>query len=396
MKPFYFLGTITASKSLRNRALIAKSFFPELQLGNSSSCDDVVYMEKAISALAKNEAIPCGHAGTVLRFMAIRASRQPGVHRLEGSERLFSRPQQPLVSIMNQLGCEVDLQKDHMIIKSQGWKPVVDSVHVPTGQSSQFASALLLSCWNLDKPFYMTLNGDFVSESYFRMTKDLLSLLGLTMEIQDGRDIYVPEGQTLLRDDYFVEMDMSSAFAVACVAAVSGSATFLQFPENSLQPDYGFIDILKSMKIDIEQTYNQLAVKQTATIHPTEADLKQMPDLFPCLAVLCAFAEGTSRLFGATHLKFKESDRLEKIKELLKLIGREFQEIEGGLEISGRPFDAKEVAATPKFTYDPDKDHRLAFSAGILMRLGYQIDLLTPDVVSKSFPEFWNVIGVPE
>ena len=54
------------------------------------------------------------------------------------------------------------------------------------------------------------------------------------------------------------------------------------------------------------------------------------------LSVLCALAEGTSRLFGAPHLRGKESDRIATTSALCAL-GREHTPREDGIEIVGRP-----------------------------------------------------------
>src|ERR1700722_19543828 len=95
-----FLGPIPASKSLLNRALIIRDYFPSLRLRGDSDCEDVRHMRTALQALAVGQPIDCGDGGTVLRFLALRASRLPGEHRLTGSPRLFSRPQEELARIL--------------------------------------------------------------------------------------------------------------------------------------------------------------------------------------------------------------------------------------------------------------------------------------------------------
>jgi 3-phosphoshikimate 1-carboxyvinyltransferase len=49
-------------------------------------------------------------------------------------------------------------------------------------------------------------------------------------------------------------------------------------------------------------------------------NLFQSPDLFPVLAVMCSWAHGVSKLHGAPHLALKESNRIQRVAELFKLL----------------------------------------------------------------------------
>ncbi len=66
----------------------------------------------------------------------------------------------------------------------------------------------------------------------------------MRIDFWDG-DFRVPKGQKLSAESIAIESDMSSAFALAAMAAVSGRATFADFPLSSLQPDALFVSILK-------------------------------------------------------------------------------------------------------------------------------------------------------
>ena len=86
---FSFLGQIPASKSLMNRALVLKSFYPDFDVRGVSQADDVKLMQEGIKRLKNAFEIQCGHAGTVLRFLAFRCSREVGQHILIGEKRLY-------------------------------------------------------------------------------------------------------------------------------------------------------------------------------------------------------------------------------------------------------------------------------------------------------------------
>jgi 3-phosphoshikimate 1-carboxyvinyltransferase len=118
-------------------------------------------------------------------------------------------------------------------------------------------------------------------------------------------------------------------------------------------------------------------------------NLKDNPDLFPVMAVLCALAKGESSLRGAAQLNHKESNRITKVSELLRKIKRPHKTYEDGIEIFGVLASEKE-----SFQYETDQDHRLAMAAGILKLAGYDIEVINPEVVNKSFPEFWSLLQV--
>ncbi len=394
---FSFMGRLPASKSLMNRALIVQSHFPELEVDGKSQCDDVVLMEKNVKGLnfKKAQGAPlleaefdCGHAGTVLRFLAPRLAKEKGVFVLKGSRRLFSRPQGPLITVLGQLGSICELKEDRLIIKTDGWHLMGDALHLTSNVSSQFASGVLLSAWSLPFEIYMSLPADLNSKSYLKMTVKLLKQLGMNLTWREN-EIYVPPKQQINTHKISIEPDMSSAFAVASVAAISGEAILLGIPEKSLQPDSVFVNILTRMGVGVSTSSQKLTVKKSGELKAVEVDLNDSPDLFPVLASLCCFAHGRSRLYGAAHLKHKESDRIKKTAELLRLAGANIKILDDGMEIQGPT-----QFSTDTFKFDPDEDHRLAMAAGLLMTGGVRIDLVDPEVVNKSFPEFFQSIGV--
>jgi len=383
---FSFQGSIQASKSMMNRALLLKSFEPSLEINGNSACEDVRNMKSAIASFLRKEPIFCGEAGTVLRFMAIRASRVPGIWKLTGHPRLFSRPQQEIVFILNQLGVTCQLLSDAIVIHSEGWKKPLVPIRVNREQSSQFASGLLLSGWNLPFDLQFEMKSG-VSEGYWNMTLEMARKCGLDLKKSDSFWT-IERQQKISSNGMTIEPDYSSVFAVAAAAVLAGNAEIQNMTASSLQPDFSFISILKKMGAKSDLTNDSLKIEKPEHLSPIDADLKNSPDLFPVLSVLCGFAKGTSRLTGAPHLIHKESDRVLKTAELLKLAGISVKSLEGGLEIVGQGSEFKPSV----FRFDPDQDHRMAMAAGLLRLKGYQIDIQDAHVVNKSFPEFWSIL----
>lgn len=387
--PVLFSGELTASKSVMNRLLIAQSFFPALQIKGSSQAADVLHLQQALADFAhgKNQ-LDCGEAGTVFRFLALRVSRMPGSYLLKGTSRLLQRPQTELISILNQLGVDASLDSSGLHIRSKGWEIPPQGLRVDQSQSSQFASGIFLSGWDLPQPLII-LSERGVSEGYLQLTIQSLQKLGMRIEAsENGWKIF--EKQQLRTKSVVAECDLSSAAALACAGILAGDVEIKNFPFESLQPDLVFVEFLKRMGAQVLQEGTSFRFRLTEKLKSLTADFSDCPDLVPVMAVLCGFAEGVSKFSGAKQLKHKESDRLEKTKELLSKSGFRVQFEQEALLITGL---GKNV--TPRsFVFDPDQDHRMAMAAGLLMTQGFSIELLTPFVVKKSYPEFWDHLGM--
>ncbi len=392
MKSFFYSGVIPASKSHFNRALICASYSNDLvNLRGQSLCDDVVKMRTAIAKLGIEHTYDCGSAGTVLRFLALRVSRVPGRHILMGTPRLMSRPQEDLNDIFLQLGVKMDLHPDRLIIESDGWKLNKPVLNVNRDISSQFVSALVLNTWNLDHDMTIQWPQHGVSDGYWKMSLQVVKDFGMDIKMQTPLSVSIPANSKVNIREYTVESDMSSAFAIAAYAALNGEAHFHEFPLKTLQPDAVFIDILEAMGVQIKKDKNLVSVcQQTGTpMKGIHWNLNECPDLFPVLTTLCAFAKGPSRLDGAPHLVFKESNRIQKTAELLNRMGVNNQILSDGISLNPPPILPKVL---DPFSYDTDHDHRLAFAAALLSSQNYPIRIQRPEVVNKSFPEFWQIL----
>lgn len=389
---FYFLGKGPFSKSLLLRALIVQSYFPELQIKGDSECDDVFFLKEGLKNLKDQTTINCSNGGAVLRFLALRASRGTGDFILKGSKSLFQRPIKELQVILNQLGCEIEFNKNDLILKSRGWHLHGDALTVPSHRSSQFMSSALLNSWKLDYDLFLSVEGNMVSTSYFQMTLSFLRYLGMRIT-GDGREFHIPADQEIHQFTYKPEADMSCLFSLAALTVMEGEAVFTDWPEQSLQPDFIFPSLLEEMGFRIKRVNQTLKVTGAKCLSPIKYDLKNCPDLFPVLAALCALAEGTSHLYGAPHLYYKESNRITEVAKLLQQTGNTVTLLEDGLIIKGRSIFSKERERTV-MCFDPKEDHRLAMAAAVLKKAGRSIQILNPEVVNKSFPAFWSVVNI--
>lgn len=389
MNEFYFLGKAPFSKSLLNRALIVQSWFPDFKIAGDSKCEDILIMKDLVKNIHKQTEFYCGLSGTAFRFFSTRLSRNKGTYFIKADPALLDRPLDEISSFLSQLSVSVEKTKQGFVLSSEGWKVRGDGIYIPGQKTSQHASALLLNSWNLEQDLFFVFNSNSVSYSYFLMTLKWIKSLGLKVR-QNKEEFFIPKGQTLKTQTYKPEQDQSCLFALACFAVFNGQAVFLDWDKDSLQPDSLFPEILQRMGAVIEFKDKSLIVSKAQALKPIDIDLKETPDLFPLLAVLAGRAEGLSRLGRVSHLAFKESNRLDKIKELLTQLGINCWKEKDDFFVEGR---SKGFAKTGSFVFDPKEDHRILMAGELVRSLQIPIELKNKDCVKKSFPEFYSYLN---
>jgi 3-phosphoshikimate 1-carboxyvinyltransferase len=402
MEPaFSFRGPLPPSKSILIRHHLLALYEPRITIPISSRCADVVGMERACAALrspGSPRVVDCGEAGLVLRLCLGFASRQGGSYVLTGSPRLIARPHAQLLGSLERLGTRIEVGPV-LKLSSNGWREVAEPLALADGSSSQFASSLILNAWDLPFALQLDVGTERVSDGYLAMSIELARRFGMDVEWESERIVRIAPAQKPRPGVCTSEADTSSAFAVAAVAAVAGRAEITNFPEHSLQPDAAFPAILARMGVRVERSGRSgrsLSVERSGdgrgALRPIEVDLGGCPDLAPVLAVLCALADGESRLYGAPHLRGKESDRIATTAALLRALHREVTEREDGLLIRGRALSAADRERAASF--DAGSDHRLVMAAAVAWRAGFPLQITGTHAVAKSFPEFLEIVGL--
>jgi 3-phosphoshikimate 1-carboxyvinyltransferase len=397
---FTFDGTIPPSKSLLIRHLLLSLYADEVPVPLLSRCSDVVAMERAVAAFRQGApVIDCGEAGLVLRLCLGCAARRGGDFLLVGSPRLIARPHGTLLSALGALGASVERAPDGrgLRVRSSGWRRPAAPLELLGGLSSQFASSLILNAWELPFALQLVCDAEPVSEGYLEMSLQVARRFGMDVRRKEEPTrliLQIASGQRLRAGDLTseAEADVSSAFAVAALAAVAGHAFIRNFPKSSAQPDHRFVPILRQMGVPIELGADGLRVERAERLLPVEVNLGGAPDLAPVLAVLCAFADGRSLLYGAPQLRGKESDRVATTAALLSQLGRRNVPRDDGLEIFGAPISAR--SAGPAQSFDATGDHRLVMAGAVARWAGVPLLLRGLDSVEKSFPEFLDIAGL--
>ena len=130
---------------------------------------------------------------------------------------------------------------------------------------------------------------------------------------------------------------------------------------------------------------------KTITLHGCErlegitVDMGDMPDVVPTLAVVAAFAHGTTEIKNIAHLRIKECDRLSAVVTELGKLGVKIEEFENRMVIYGD--GGKNLRGADIETYE---DHRMAMSMAVAGLRVPGVRIRGEECVAKSFPDFWE------
>jgi len=123
-----------------------------------------------------------------------------------------------------------------------------------------------------------------------------------------------------------------------------------------------------------------------APLRGIDIDMSEISDLVPTVAAVALFASSPTRLEGVEFIRGKESDRIGDLARELRTIGGDVDELDDGLLIrpSGAGLHAGVLAT--------HHDHRLAMAFGVIGSVVPGIEVVDPDVVSKSWPGYWRML----
>ncbi len=332
----------------------------------------------------------CGNAGTLYRFLVAALSTQRGRFRVDGAARLRERPIGVLAEAMAELGVEVRWlrEKGFAPLEIVGPTLMGGRTTLDASESSQYLSALLLAGLRAQSPLEIEVTS-LASAPYVGITLEILERLGLEAAVRvEGDRYFVSPVTSFGSSRLVVEGDWSAAAYPAAAAAITaGSVRLRGLRRDSVQGDRRFMEILATMGASVVWEGEDLRVQGPASLlAPGDVDMGDIPDQVPTVAALAAVARGTTRILGVPHLRIKESDRLHAMATELGRLGVVVSEQPEGLTLEGREW-LSEPPTVRVATYD---DHRIAMSLTILGLRRGAVEVERPEVVGKSYPEFFR------
>jgi 3-phosphoshikimate 1-carboxyvinyltransferase len=386
------------SKSASNRALMIAyygGFTPRIK--NLSTSDDTKLLNEILNSLRfpTNPNNPiilnCHNAGTVFRFLLTalsvkthdRASQQ---FILTGSDRMLHRPVGDLIDALRSIGADIEYMGQEgfppLHVQTCHGASLQNTIFVDITKSSQFASSLLLAMPTIVKTHgraSLHLDGDLSSLPYIDLTIDVMQHFGAKIH-REGREIFV-EPSEYQDVEYCVESDWTCAsyWYEAVALSDNGRARLKNLHLDSKQGDAIVAKWFEHFGVKSIQDGDDVIIEKHKSLIDNQLsfDFINSPDLYPTIAATCAGLGVESHFTGLRNLIHKESDRVAAMTTELSKISS-VQTCHG--------------ASLPIFdTYD---DHRIAMAlAPLAMKIG-AIEINNADVVSKSYPNFWNEFGL--
>ena len=380
---------LPASKSISNRALIINALaYSNYPIQNLAICDDTDVLVKALNS--NDNIFDIGAAGTSMRFLTAFLSKTVGEWVITGSERMKNRPISVLVDALNSLGARIEY------VEKQGFPPLRifgsalmgGEISLNGGVSSQYISALMMIGPYMQNGLKINLLGNIVSVPYILMTIQLMKEYGVEVEF-DGQLIKIQpqEYKPIL---YKVESDWSAAsYWYEIISFVRNGKIFLSgLFQQSSQGDSKVAKIFQQLGVEtLYQENGVLLTPKGTSVSGFEYDFVDQPDLAQTIAVTCCIKGIPFHFKGVQSLKIKETNRIDALINELEKLGYVLHEpIEGELAWNGEK--CKALNEINIHTYE---DHRMAMSFAPIAIL-QPLNIVHPEVVSKSYPDFWKDI----
>ena len=342
----------------------------------------------------KEAAINVGSAGTAARFLTAFLGISVCNCRINASEQMKKRPMKELFSALTTLGSSFSFpeKEDFLPVKFHNSAPLsATEVTVDIDKSSQFLSALLISACLFPGDFTVHVTGTH-GMAYIDMTVAMMQQFGVRVEKPDASTFFIPGGQSYSARDYFIEPDMSAACYFYAMAPLLGvSVTVPHIPEQSLQGDVKFLDVLKQMGCTVfydasKGSFTAIG-REDGHFSGVSVNLGSFSDQTMTLAAIAPFASSKTTITGISHIKYQECDRYHAIINELTRVGIRCTEInEGdGLEIEPGTPQPAEIE-----TYD---DHRMAMAFSLLGLRTEGIVIKNAQCCRKTFETYFDVLN---
>jgi 3-phosphoshikimate 1-carboxyvinyltransferase len=313
-----------------------------------------------------------GNAGTAARFLTALVCAGQGMYRLHGVRRMHERPQAALFAALRELGYNIESANDRLPALIQGSGAHAAECHVSINESSQFASALLLSAraggWQVE------VSGENAEESpYVAMTRKLIGAFPRS----GGAFRVEPDASSA---SYF----QAASFLLSLHEPLQLAATHQDpFPARTYTPASA-VNLVSTPSTDwqVDAAFPRFLPLPNSISRQTD-----LGDSIMTAVVLAPFGPQPVRFTDLGRLRLQECERVAALRTELTRCGAKV--IEEGDTLTVRPSSLHGAVIE---TYD---DHRMAMCFAILGLKIPGIKLNNPSCVKKTFPSFFQKLGAP-
>ena len=415
LNPLNSCVRVPGSKSQTNRSLLIGALADGITtIDNALFSDDSLYFANVLQTLGFNitlspektcitvaglgGSIPAhqadlfiGNAGTAARFLSAFLTLGNGEFILDGDVRMRERPIGDLINALTLLGAKIEAINNQQAPLCPPLKITASGLsggrtELAGNISSQFLSALLMVAPYADAPVEIIVTTELFSKPYVDLTLSVMSDFGIEVD-RFGYNCFVihPALYTPL-STYPIESDASAAsYFFAASAICGGSVRIEDINRSSKQGDIRFLDVLEKTGCVVTQSDNSIEITGPGELLGLDVDLCDMPDTAQTLAAVAPFATSPTRIRGIASARLKETDRISATCNELSKIGVQVDEHNDGMTI----YPCNEFRPATIQTYN---DHRMAMAFSLIGLRVPGIVIENPNCVSKTFPNYFDVL----
>ncbi|KAF5420914.1 MAG: 3-phosphoshikimate 1-carboxyvinyltransferase [Candidatus Methanocomedens sp.] len=337
--------------------------------------------------------IDVANSGTTLRLLMAVSALCDGTTVLTGDDSIRTRPNTPLIDVLNQLGASVISTRDNGMAPIEVKGPMTGGEAVMDGSiSSQFFSALLMACPLCTTRTVVKVDGELKSRPYVEITIEMLECAGIEIElVEDDKghlSFIIPPNQSYELTEYTVYTvpgDFSSASYLLAAGALAGGGITVGGLYPNKQGDAAIIPILQDMGANLEWDREQGEVRvNKSRLTGVTVDVGMTPDLVPTLSVLGALSGGEMVIENAGHVRYKETDRLHAMTVELTKMGVDITEEPDRLVIRGGGLHGASVSGW--------HDHRIVMALSVAGMVAGDTVIDTAESVDISYPGFFEAM----
>jgi 3-phosphoshikimate 1-carboxyvinyltransferase len=296
------------------------------------------------------------------------------------------RPIGPLAGALGAIGGKVEF------LRNPGFPPLQVSgklrggpVTIDGSVSSQFISSILMAAPYAEEDVAVTIPAPPKSASYLDITTGVMEDFGAKVAREGYGKFVVSSAARYRGRRYTIEGDYSSAsYFLAIAALCGGRVTVRKLAPQSVQGDRRFANALAAMGCTVTYGKDTVTVERTGELRGIEFDMATSPDTVQTLCMVAAAASTPTTITGISHLKFKESDRINGTAERLRSLGGDVTVGDDAITIRPAPLHGGII--------DPENDHRTAMSFAVLGLATGGVTITGAECVDKSFPGFWDAV----
>jgi len=320
-----------------------------------------------------------GESGLGIRLFSPVAAIFNKEYEINGTGSLLNRPMEPIVHALNQAGAEASAENGLLPLKIKG-ELTGGKIEIDGSHGSQVLTGLLTALPKAKNDSEIIVK-NLKSKPYIDITLDLINHFGVVVEHENYERFLIQGNQNYISQEIVVEGDWSGSAFLLVAGLIAGKMTVSGLNLNSKQADKAILNGIKNAGGKITISENEITTEKSE-LQAFEFDATDCPDLFPPLATLASYCNGTSKIKGIKRLIHKESDRSVALINEFSKIGIKIHTEDDTMFIEGGK-------VTGGIT-DSNNDHRIAMAVATAA-LGGEGDVIieNSDCVNKSYPNFY-------